>query len=197
MFTSRDTYQFHQIKKSVIRKLRTDLVGLSYDHYSSRIKSPLSIRQKLKRKGFEPTSQNALQHLSDIIGIRLVTRYIMDIYQIVDRIHECCNVIEEHDYIATPKASGYRSYHMTISIPIPADSDNLQEGQPIDIEIQIRTMGMDFWASLEHSLVYKKGLKDNKLERNAALIQTELRHYAEDIFSIDMRLQALTKLTEE
>lgn len=116
--------------------------------------------------------------------------------------HYCSRIKSEEDYIAKPKSSGYRSYHLIIEVPIEHTGKALHKGDTIDLEIQVRTMGMDFWASLEHSLIYNK-IKSDSLhvtqgfQKNEPLIQAELFRYAEDIFAIDMRLQALEKLTKE
>lgn len=200
MFTNAEFSVLHDTKRRFMNSLKTELKNSEYDHYTSRIKTNKSIQNKLIRKGVEnPTAQDAVIYLQDLIGVRIVTQYINDIYDIVDIIKANYKVIEEIDYITTPKSSGYRSYHIVIDFPIPEHDHNaFKYCKSIPIELQIRTMGMDFWASLEHSVIYDKTknmqLKhsDNRVE----LVNKELLRYAEDIFSIDMRIQALQHITE-
>lgn len=202
IFSSLDIDELHKIRRSCIGKLAGILKHHSYDHYNSRIKTNNSIGEKLVKKGLEPTKEQAFAHLTDIIGIRIVTQYLTDVYSLIDHLHQIFDVVSEQDYITHPKESGYRSYHLIINFPVNNGRYALQNHSTIPIEIQVRTMGMDFWASLEHSLIYKNNKSQliekpkNMQERNSALIQNELRNYAEDIFSIDMRLQALQKLME-
>lgn len=150
--------------------------------------------EKLQNKQKDPTIENAFTYLSDIIGVRIVTQYIEDVYAIVNIIKKHYQVIEEIDYIKKPKDSGYRSFHIIINHPIRKNG-NFPSIEYIPIEIQIRTMGMDFWASLEHSIIYgptknpeRTDLHDNDVMN---LAYKELSSYAKDIFSIDMRIQAL------
>lgn len=202
IFSNQDYYVLHQTRRNFINRLKTILKPYQYDHYCSRIKSEQSISTKLQRRCYDVTTDNAIEKLSDIIGIRIVCQYLTDVYQIVHVLHEKFDIKSEEDYIAKPKSSGYRSYHLIIEVPIEHTGKALHKGDTIDLEIQIRTMGMDFWASLEHSLIYNKIKSDSlhvtqEFQKNEPLIQAELFRYAEDIFAIDMRLQALEKLTKE
>ena len=119
----------------------------------SRIKTPESIVKKLKRNGYEVTIENMLRHINDIAGIRIICSFTSDIYRIADMIagQSDINVLTIKDYIKEPKDNGYKSYHMIVSIPIFL-SDKVVEAK---VEIQIRTIAMDFWASLEHKIYYK------------------------------------------
>ena len=123
------------------------------EHIKSRLKTPDSIVKKLKRYGFEVTIDNMVEKLSDIAGIRIICSFTSDIYQIAEMITKQSDVtvLYVKDYIKNPKPNGYKSYHMVVTIPI-----YLTDG-PVDtkVEIQIRTIAMDFWASLEHKI---KGL---------------------------------------
>lgn len=199
LFTNQDIAVLHGTRRKFINRLKNILKTCPYDHYTSRIKSDNSIRSKLRRKGFDDTIENAITELSDIIGIRIVCQYLTDVYDVVHTLHDNFDIKLEHDYISNPKPSGYRSYHIIISVPLGQTGQFLHKDDTIDIEIQVRTMGMDFWASLEHSLIYDK-IKNAEtaasVNKNETLIRAELVHYADDIFSIDMRLQALQKLTE-
>ena len=120
----------------------------------SRIKTPLSIYNKLQRLGYEFTEQNIREQLNDVAGIRVICSFVDDIYAVARLLadQDDITIIRIKDYIQNPKPNGYRSYHMIIEIPV-----FFAEGKtPIRAEIQIRTIGMDFWASLEHQLRYKK-----------------------------------------
>ena len=123
------------------------------EHIKSRIKSPESIVRKLKKKGVEVTLENMVKYVNDIAGIRIICSFTSDIYQIADMLRKQSDikVLSTKDYIETPKASGYKSYHMLVSVPIYL-SDSVVETK---VEIQIRTIAMDFWASLEHKMNYK------------------------------------------
>lgn len=123
------------------------------EHIKSRIKSPESIVRKLKRKGYESTLENMVEHVNDIAGIRIICSFSSDIYRIADMLSKQndLKVLSVKDYIAKPKDSGYKSYHMIVSVPIFL-SDSVVETK---VEIQIRTIAMDFWASLEHKMNYK------------------------------------------
>lgn len=123
------------------------------EHVKSRIKTPESIVKKLKRNGYEVTIENVLRHINDIAGIRIICSFTSDIYRIADMIagQSDINVLTIKDYIKEPKDNGYKSYHMIVSIPIFL-SDKVVEAK---VEIQIRTIAMDFWASLEHKIYYK------------------------------------------
>ena len=123
------------------------------EHIKSRIKSPESIVRKLKKKGYESSLENMVKYVNDIAGIRIICSFTSDIYRIADMLRKQSDikVISTKDYIETPKSSGYKSYHMLVSIPIYL-SDSVVETK---VEIQIRTIAMDFWASLEHKMNYK------------------------------------------
>lgn len=123
------------------------------EHVKSRIKTPESIVKKLKRNGYEVTIENMLRYINDIAGIRIICSFTSDIYRIADMIagQSDINVLTIKDYIKEPKDNGYKSYHMIVSIPIFL-SDKVVEAK---VEIQIRTIAMDFWASLEHKIYYK------------------------------------------
>lgn len=123
------------------------------EHIKTRIKSPKSILGKLKKKGLEPTYENIVENINDIAGMRIVCSFIPDIYTIVNIIENFkdIRVIERKDYVNKPKSNGYSSYHMIIEVPIELSSGT----KYVKAEIQIRTVAMDFWASLEHKINYK------------------------------------------
>lgn len=162
------------------------------EHVKSRLKTPDSIVKKLKRYGFEVTIDNMVEKLSDIAGIRIICSFTSDIYQIAQMITKQSDVTVRYvkDYIKSPKPNGYKSYHMVVTIPI-----YLTDG-PVDtkVEVQIRTVAMDFWASLEHKIYYK-------FEGNApAYLQQELKACADVVDMLDAKMfslnQAILELSE-
>ena len=123
------------------------------EHIKSRIKTPQSIVKKLKKHGYESTIENMVKYVNDIAGIRVICSFTSDIYRIAEMIinQNDIKVISVKDYILNPKPSGYKSYHLIISVPIFL-SERIVDTK---VEIQIRTVAMDFWASLEHKIHYK------------------------------------------
>ena len=123
------------------------------EHIKSRIKTPESIVKKLKRHGYESTIGNMVRYVNDIAGIRVICSFTSDIYQIAEMIsnQSDIDVISVKDYFVNPKPSGYKSYHMLVTVPVYL-SDRIEYTK---VEIQIRTVAMDFWASLEHKIHYK------------------------------------------
>ena len=123
------------------------------EHIKSRIKTPESIVKKLKRGGYESTIENMIKHVNDIAGIRIICSFTSDIYRIAEMIGEQkdIKILCIKDYITYPKASGYKSYHMLVSVPVYLSNKMVAT----KVEIQIRTVAMDFWASLEHKMHYK------------------------------------------
>ena len=163
------------------------------EHVKSRIKSPESIVRKLRKQGHEETIENMQKYLHDIAGIRIICSFSSDIYRIAQMIANQDDVIvlQIKDYIKHPKPNGYKSYHMVVSIPV-----FLSDG-PVDtkVEIQIRTIAMDFWASLEHKIYYKyEGM-------TPAHIQDDLKACAEigreSCRELDDRMLALNELVQE
>ena len=123
------------------------------EHIKSRLKTPESIVKKLKKYGQESTIENMVAYVNDIAGVRIICSFTNDIYRIADMISNQSDikVIEVRDYIKTPKPSGYMSYHMLVTVPVYL-SDRIVDTK---VEIQIRTVAQDFWASLEHKINYK------------------------------------------
>jgi len=155
------------------------------EHIKARIKSSESIVKKLKKNGYESTIENMVNHVNDIAGVRVICSFTSDIYQIADMIEnqKDINVISVKDYITYPKASGYKSYHMIVKVPVYL-SDRIVDTK---VEIQIRTVAMDFWASLEHKIHYK-------FEGNApAYIKSELVECAKMVSDLDARMRSLNE----
>ncbi|MBQ2804087.1 MAG: GTP pyrophosphokinase family protein [Lachnospiraceae bacterium] len=123
------------------------------EHIKARIKTPESIVKKLKRNGYESTIDNMVKYVNDIAGIRIICSFTSDIFRIAEMISEQrdIKVLAVKDYITYPKMSGYKSYHMIVTVPVYL-SDRTVDTR---VEIQIRTVAMDFWASLEHKIHYK------------------------------------------
>ncbi len=123
------------------------------EHIKARVKTPQSISNKLKRHGYEVTLENMVKYCNDIAGVRVICDFTSDIYKIADMLSNQSDikVLAIKDYIANPKSSGYKSYHMIVMVPVYL-SDRIVDTK---VEIQIRTIAMDFWASLEHKIQYK------------------------------------------
>lgn len=148
----------------------------------SRIKTPQSIVGKLQRKGMPVTPESARNNLTDIAGVRVICCYIDDIYAIADLLtdHSAFQLRKIKDYIKNPKPNGYRSFHMILDVPV-----YMSNGKEIaPVEIQIRTIAMDFWASLEHKLRYKKEIP----EAEAAQMVEELTECANVIADWDKKM---------
>lgn len=155
------------------------------EHIKSRIKTSESIVKKLRRHGYESTIQNMVQYVNDIAGIRVICSFTSDIYRIADMIRNQSDirVISIKDYIVNPKPSGYKSYHMLVTVPVYL-SDRIIDAK---VEIQIRTVAMDFWASLEHKIHYK--FEGNVPEH----IKKELIECAAMVYDLDSKMLALNK----
>lgn len=123
------------------------------EYVITRIKKPESILNKLERKDLEPTYENMFEKIDDIAGIRIVCNFKSDVYKLVDIISSFQDVrlLDKKDYLKNPKTSGYRSYHIILEVPVNFSSGIMY----VKVELQIRTLAMDFWASLEHKLKYK------------------------------------------
>ena len=161
------------------------------EHIKARIKTPESIVKKLKRYGQESTIDNMVKYINDIAGIRIICSFTSDIYRIADMIRDQkdIRVIAVKDYITYPKASGYKSYHMIVSIPVYL-SDRTVDTK---VEIQIRTVAMDFWASLEHKLQYKKNIPESQ----AKFLKDELYDCAQQSAALDKRMQNIRNVIAE
>lgn len=152
----------------------------------SRLKSPNSMMQKLKKRGLPVNEQTALTKVYDAIGIRIICAFTEDVYQIAAWLKNqpSIEVFREKDYIAYPKPNGYRSYHLLIKI-------REGDGKDLFAEIQVRTIATDFWASLEHQIKYKKDLPHETLIRN------ELKRCADEIASVDLSMQTIRDILKE
>ena len=159
------------------------------EYMKSRVKTPGSIMEKLRRRGFEMSIESAKEKLDDIAGIRVICSFVGDIYDIAEMLtrQDDITLIEEKDYIKNPKPNGYRSLHLVVEVPIfLSDHEEL-----VKVEVQIRTIAMDFWASLEHKLYYKKS------GESPVHITQDLKECADLIASTDMRMQDIQKQVEK
>lgn len=149
----------------------------------SRVKKPMSIVEKLQRKGLPISLETMVDNLDDVAGIRVICSFVDDIYEVADMLirQDDIKVIAIKDYIKNPKANGYRSYHMIVEIPV-FFSDRKK---PMRVEVQIRTIAMDFWASLEHKLRYKKDVE------NTEEIERQLKVCADSIDVLDYQMMQI------
>ena len=181
-----------QLYSAAVREVRTKVEILDEEfrtryahnpihHIDSRLKSPQSMMKKLARKGLPQTLEAAEANLNDIAGIRIVCNYLDDIYRIADLLQRQRDVefVHRRDYIENPKESGYRSLHLVIRIPVFLSSHT----ELVPVEVQIRTIAMDFWASLEHQLRYKSN------HETTQQLRRRLQHCAEASAALDREMQ--------
>jgi len=156
------------------------------EHIKARTKSKESIQRKLEGKGKNYSEENIDKYITDVIGFRIVVSFISDVYDIVSLITHSPNLIikERKDYIANPKESGYSSYHLIVLVPVYLE--NVVEY--VQAEIQVRTVAMDFWASLDHKIRYK--FKEDIPEE----VQEEMESYAKDIQELDRKMYHLNQV---
>lgn len=191
--------QLQQLFNAAIREVSTKLEILDdefqirYDHnpihhMECRLKSPQSILEKLNRKGYEVSAKSARENLTDIAGVRVICYYMENIYAIAKLLikQDDVTLIRRSDYIENPKENGYRSLHLVVQIPIFL-SDRTEH---VPVEIQIRTIAMDFWASLEHQLRYKS------LKSVPGDLRIQLKDCADAITDIDLKMQSIYRQME-
>lgn len=184
--------RMQQIYEAGIKEVRTKLEILDAEfkvkhdhnpihHIESRLKSPESILKKAISKDILVTERSLEENIHDIAGIRVICNYVDDVYKVAQLLtnQDDIQLIEMKDYIQNPKESGYMSLHLVLEVPI-----FLSEGpKPIHVEVQLRTIAMDFWASLEHKLKYKT---DNNVSDD---VKKELQECAKSIAEIDLKMQ--------
>lgn len=152
----------------------------------SRVKSPQSIYEKLKRKQFDVSMKSILENIWDVAGVRVICSFVDDIYEVAQMLvsQDDIKLIQVKDYIKKPKPNGYRSYHMIIEVPVFFAKCK----QNIKVEVQLRTIAMDFWASLEHSMKYKKDIIDTEY------VVKQLKDCAEVIAATDLKMQEINNI---
>ena len=178
---------------SAIREVRTKLQILNDElsltqqspisSISSRRKKTFSILEKLQRQGFPVSLESIEENLNDVAGIRVICSFLDDIYNVADMLkaQDDLKVIQIKDYIRNPKPNGYRSLHMIVEVPVFFSN----EKRPMRVEVQIRTVAMDFWATLEHQIKYKQDIP------NQDEIIEELRQCADTISQTDERMLSI------
>lgn len=177
-------------------KVLDEQFSLQYDRnpiegIKSRLKSPDGILRKLNRKGFPFTLGSIEENIKDVAGVRVICSFPEDIYMLADCLlkQDDIKLIEMKDYIKNPKKSGYRSLHLIIEVPIFLQN----EKKPMKVEVQLRTIAMDFWASLEHKLRYKKNIDENEIE----LLEKELIECSEISAALDKRMEEIRNRIEK
>lgn len=190
----REFMAVQQLYSAAIKEIRTkfeildDEFSVKYNYnpihqIESRLKKPKSIIEKLKRKGFEVSLKSIRENLFDVAGVRVICNYVDDIYRIADLLikQDDITLIRTKDYIEHPKENGYRSLHLIVSIPIFL----AESTENVMAEIQIRTIAMNLWASLEHELKYKS--EDDVSEE----LKIRLKNNADTIAKVDMEMQSI------
>lgn len=183
-----------QLYDAAIREVRTKVEILDAEfrvryarnpihHIDTRLKSPASIAEKLRRKGLPQTLESIEANLTDIAGVRIVCNYLEDIYHIANLLtrQQDVELVRRRDYIQEPKESGYRSLHLVVRIPVFLSSHT----ELVPVEIQIRTIAMDFWATLEHQLRYKS---DHETTQK---LRIRLQKCAEASARLDKEMQSI------
>ena len=164
-----------------------------FEHFNARIKPAASMEEKCQRKNLPRVPESALKEIRDAIGIRIVCGFIEDIYQTIEVLRqlEGCEIVLEKDYIRAAKPNGYRSYHLILEVETPYEDCHGQNPGRYFVEIQLRTIAMDSWASLEHQMKYKHEIKDSKR------IVRELKRCADELASCDVTMQTIRNLIRE
>lgn len=164
-----------------------------FEHFNARIKQAASMEEKCQRKNLPRVPESALKEIRDAIGIRIVCSFIEDIYQTIEVLRqlEGCEIVLEKDYIRAAKPNGYRSYHLILEVETPYEDCHGQNPGRYFVEIQLRTIAMDSWASLEHQMKYKHEIKDSKR------IVRELKRCADELASCDVTMQTIRNLIRE
>ena len=190
--------KMQQIYEAGIKEIRTKLEILDAEfkvkhdhnpihHIESRLKSPESILKKAINKDIPVTERSLEENIHDIAGIRVICNYVDDVYKVAQLLtdQDDIRLVEVKDYIANPKESGYMSLHLVLEVPI-----FFSEGsKPIHVEVQLRTIAMDFWASLEHKLKYKKDIASDQLT-------ADLKKCADESAALDLKMDAIRKEIE-
>ena len=160
-----------------------------FESIKCRLKTPESIVEKMQRRGIEFSVKNVEENLTDIAGVRVICSFISDIYRLADCLasQDDIIVVARKDYIKQPKENGYRSLHLILDVPIFLTN----EKKHMKVEVQFRTIAMDFWASLDHKVEYKKKIQDSEE------IANELRECAKIISEVDTRMENIKNRIRE
>ena len=188
--------EFLMMYQSAVKEVKTkfeilnDDLSVTYNRnpieaIKSRIKTPESIVSKMQRKGIEINMNSLMYYIEDVAGIRVICSFIDDIYEVANMLvsQDDIKLLSVKDYIKNPKPNGYRSYHMIVEVPVFFANRR----QNMKVEVQLRTIAMDFWASLEHKMKYKKDIEGSDE------IVAELKRCADSIAEIDKRMQDINE----
>ena len=184
-------FRAFQPKNSRRKSTRKKDTGFKlFEHFLARIKTNESMIEKCQRKQLPLTAQSALKEIRDAIGIRIICGFVDDIYKMVAILKtlDGVNVYNEKDYIYNAKPNGYRSYHLILEIDTPFEDCLGQQPGKYFVEVQLRTIAMDSWASLEHQMKYKHDIK------NPERIAKELKRCADELASCDLSMQTIRNL---
>jgi len=165
------------------------------EHITSRIKSPQSIAKKLRKYGKDLTVENIIKYVNDVAGIRIICSFVADVYRIAELISKISDikVLKIKDYIANPKPNGYTSYHMIVSVPVRLTNITVDT----KVEIQIRTIAMDVWASLEHKMCYKfEGDTPEHIQKELKACSELIAYLDQKMFSINQEIQNYSSMQE-
>jgi len=193
LFSPRGQFrEFLMMYQSAVKEVKTkfeilnDDLSVTYNRnpieaIKSRIKTPESIVNKMKRKGLPINMSSLMYYIEDVAGIRVICSYIEDIYEVANMLvsQDDITLLSVKDYIKNPKSNGYRSYHMIVEVPVFFANRR----QSMKVEVQLRTIAMDFWASLEHKMKYKKDIEGSDE------IVKELKDCADHIAELDKKMQ--------
>lgn len=164
-----------------------------FEHLNGRVKSEKSMIEKCQRKNLPPTPNSALRQNRDSVGLRIVCNFIDDIYSCIDLISamQDIEVVKKKDYITNAKPNGYRSYHMILDMTVPEEDVDGNVPGHYYVEVQLRTIAMDTWASLEHEMKYKHEVK------NPELVSRELKRVADELASCDVSMQTIRQMIRD
>ena len=164
-----------------------------YEYLIGRVKTPASMAEKCRRKGYPETTTAALRQCRDAVVVRLVCNFISDITRCLSLIEQAdwCTVVKKKDYITNAKPNGYRSYHLILDVVEPYEDVDGQQPGHFFVEVQLRTIAMDSWASLEHEIKYKHHVA------NPERISKELKRCADQLASCDVQMQTIRQLVQE
>lgn len=168
------------------------------EHIKTRIKSPISITQKLETLGYEVNKENMEKHIHDIVGIRIVCSFLSDLEEIKNILESdpTLNIIKVNDYINNPKQNGYRSYHLNVLVPVKM----INRTENVEVEIQIRTIAQDMWASLEHKISYKNDEEISPTIKNQLKVTSDISNEIditmEELIKSSMKLRKDSKVRE-
>lgn len=199
--------ELNLIYKAALRQIQTKVEILNdefqrthrynpIEHIKVRIKTPESIVKKLKRHGYESTIDNMVKYVNDIAGIRIICSFTSDIYRIAEMLEKQgdIRIFSVKDYITYPKENGYKSYHMLVTVPVYL-SNRIADTK---VEIQIRTVAMDFWASLEHKMHYKfEGDAPEHIRRELVECAKLVSDLDARMLSLNEEILALSEYNEE